>query len=126
MKLLLGVVVCALSALAAGIDGHWNIESARGGKKSADEPPATYSLDLKTVDGKLTGTVAIPGRKKPQFQKVENAKFDGSHLTFTTSQTGKKASTVFSWDATLQGDQLSGTRTRDGAKRGQSFIAKRN
>lgn len=124
MKLALAVFACALAGLAAGIDGHWNADTAPN-KKAADQPPANFSLDLKTVDGVVTGTVAIPGKKKPQFEKVENAKFDGAHLSFTTSQKGRTAAT-FTWVATLDGDQLTGTRTRDGGKGSKKFTAKRN
>jgi hypothetical protein len=125
MKLVFALILCAFCALAEGVDGHWNVEAMKGAKKDADQPPASFSLDLKTVDGKVSGTIAIAGKKKPQVLKVENAKFDGTHLTFSTTQKGKNAA-VFNWDATLNGDQLSGTRTRDGAKRGQQIIAKRN
>ena len=124
MRLALALLACALAAPAAGIDGHWNAEVAHG-KKTSDQPPAAFSLDLKTADGKVTGTVALAGKKRPQIQKIENGSLDGDHLTFTTSQNGKRPVT-FSWEATLQGDQLIGTRTRDGGKRGQPFTAKRN
>ena len=124
MRLALALLACALAVPAADIDGHWNAEVARG-KKTADQPAASFSLDVKTVDGKVTGTVAVAGKKKPQFQKIENGKLDGDHLTFTTTQQGKNTVTL-SWDVTLKDGQLTGSRTRDGAKKDQSFTAKRN
>jgi hypothetical protein len=115
---------CVLAAPAAGIDGHWNAEIVRG-KKASAQPAAVFSLDLKSSDGKVTGTVALAGKKRPQIQRVENGRLVGDRLTFTTSQKGKNP-VSFSWDVTLQDDQLSGSRTRDGAKRSQAFTAKRN
>jgi hypothetical protein len=123
MRLALALFACALAASAAGMDGHWNAQFAPS-KKAAAAPPTPFSFDLKTAGGAVTGTVALAGRKKPQFQKVENGKLDGDRLTFTTSQKGKKP-VSFAWEATLQGDQLAGSRTRDGAKHGQTFTAQR-
>jgi hypothetical protein len=124
MRLALALFACALASSAAGIDGHWVAQLARG-KKAAAQPPAPFSLDLKTSGGAVTGAVTLPGKKKPQFQKIENGKLDGGRLTFTTSQKGKNP-VSFSWEVTLQGDKLAGSRTRDGAKRGQTFTAQRN
>ena len=124
MRLALALFACALAASAAGVDGHWNAQFAPG-KKAAAQPPAPFSLDLKTDGGAVTGTVALPGKKKPQIQKIENGKLDGDRLTFTTSQKGKRAA-AFSRDAALQDGQLAGSRTRDGAKHGQKFTAQRN
>ena len=124
MRLALALLSCVLAAPAAGIDGHWNAEVVRG-KKASAQPAAVFSLDLKSSDGKVTGTVALAGKKRPQIQSVENGRLVGDRLTFTTSQKGKNP-VSFSWDVTLQDDQLSGSRTRDGAKRSQAFTAKRN
>lgn len=124
MRLAFALLACALAAPAAGIDGHWNAEIVRG-KKASDQPPAAFSLDLKSSDGKVTGTVALAGKKRPQVLSVENGRMVGDRLTFTTTQKGKNPVSI-SWDITLQGDQLTGSRTRDGAKRSQSFTAKRN
>jgi hypothetical protein len=124
MRLALALLGCVLAAAAAGIDGHWNAEIVRG-KQASAQPAAVFSLDLKSSDGKVTGTVALAGKKRPQIQRVENGRLVGDRLTFTTSQKGKNP-VSFSWDVTLQGDQLSGSRTRDGAKRSQAFTAKRN
>lgn len=106
------------------MDGHWNAEVVRG-KKAADTPGAVFSLDLKTTDGVVSGTVSIAGKKRPEFEKLQNVKLDGVHLTFITTQSGKNPAT-FSWEITLQGDQLVGSRTRQGTARVQNFTAKRN
>ena len=108
---------------AAGLDGHWTAQFTPG-KKAAAAAPTPFSFDLKTAAGAVTGTVALTGRKKPQIQKIENGKLEGDRLTFTTSQKRKKP-VSFSWEVTLQGEQLAGSRTRDGAKHGQKFTAQR-
>ena len=124
MRLAIAVFACVLAASAAGIDGHWSAQFVRG-KKAAAQAPAPFSLDLKTSGGAVTGTVALAGKKKPQFQKIENGKLEGGRATFTTSLKGKNPAN-FSWEVTLQGDTLAGSRTRDGANRGQKFTAERN
>ncbi len=124
MRLATALFACALAACAAGIDGHWSAQFTPG-KKAADQAPTPFSLDLKTSGAAVTGTVALSGRKKPQFQKIENGKLDGGHATFTTSSKGKNP-VSFSWEVTVEGDKLTGSRTRDGGKHGQAFTAERN
>jgi len=121
MRLASAFFAFVIAASAAGIDGHWSAQFA-GGKQAAAPPPAPFSLELKASGATLTGSVAFPGKKKPRIQAIENGKLDGNHITFATSQKGKKSAS-FSWEATLQGDQLVGSRTRDGAKHGQKFTA---
>ena len=124
MRLALALVAFALAASAAGIDGHWSAQFVRV-ENAAAQPLEPFSIDLKTSGDAVTGTVALPGKKKSRFQKIENGTLDGGRLTFTTSQQGKKP-VGFSWEATAQGDRLAGSRTRDGAKHGQKFTAQRN
>jgi hypothetical protein len=124
MKLALALLVFAIAAPAADLDGHWNAQLARG-KKADAQPPVIFSLDMKTADGKVTGTVAFAGKKRPQIEKIENGRLDGQHLTFTTTQKGKNP-VNYSWDITLQDGQLTGSRMRDGAKHSQGFTATRN
>jgi hypothetical protein len=126
MKLVLALLTLALAASAAGIDGRWSAEATP--RKNAKNLAAnlTFTLDLKTQDGKLVGTVSLPGKKKPRIQNVEGGAIDGNKVTFTTTQTAKKRAAVkFTWQATIDGDQLTGTRTREGAKKGVPFTAKR-
>jgi hypothetical protein len=117
-----------LAASAAGIDGQWNAElTARGKKAAAATAPArTFTLALKTQNGQVTGSVAVAGKKKARPINIQNAKVDGNRLTFTTVQTGKKDTATFSWQVTVDGDQMTGTRTREGAKRGVPFKARRS
>lgn len=127
MKLALAIVGCVISASAAGIDGQWNAElSARGKKAAAPAQTSTFTLNLKTQDGQVTGSVAVAGKKKPREQTIQNAKLIGNQLTFKTVQTGKKATVSFSWQVTVDGDQMIGTRTREGARRGVPFKARKS
>jgi hypothetical protein len=131
MKLALAVFTCVLAASAAGIDGQWKAEVSARGKKAAAAPasaPAnTFTLNLKTQDGQVTGSVAVAGKKKPRQQTIQNAKLDGNQLTFKTVQTGKKKESVtFSWQVTVDGDQMTGTRTREGTRRGVTFKARKS
>jgi hypothetical protein len=114
MKLALAIFAAVLAVSAATIDGDWNAQS-----------PA-FTLSLKTKDGQVSGIVTVAGKKKPRVQNVQNARLDGNTLTFTTVQTGKKGTAAFSWQVTVDGDQMTGTRTREGAKRSVPFKAKRS
>src|SRR5690242_17736063 len=126
MKLAVAFVAFALAASAAGFDGQWNAELRAGGKKAAPARPTSFSLNLKTQEnGQVTGTVAVPGKKKALQQPIQNAKLDGNRLTFTTARTGKNGSVTFSWQLTVDGDQMTGTRTREGARRGVTFKARK-
>ena len=125
MKLAFAFLACILAASAAGLDGQWNAEVSTRGNKIAPTPNNTFTLSLKSHDGQVTGMVLLPGKKKPRQQNIQNAKLDGNTLTFTTIQSGKKATASFSWQVTVDGDQMTGTRTREGAKHGAAFKAKR-
>jgi hypothetical protein len=107
------------------LDGKWTAEfQARGkkSKKSADakaSPPAILSL---ATDGShITGTVGA-GKKA---QTIRDGKLDGSNFSFVTVRTGRKGESRLLWTGTLDGDQLLGTRAREGGKRGANFVAKR-
>ena len=125
MKLAFAFIAIALAASAAGLDGQWNAELVARGRKAAPTQNNAFTLTLKSKDGQMTGTVALPGKKKPRYLDIQNAKLDGNTLTFTTSQTTRKATVNFSWQVTLEGDQLTGARTREGARKPVSFKAHR-
>jgi hypothetical protein len=126
MKLAVAFAAFALAASAAAIDGQWNAELRAGGKKAAPARATSFNLSLKTQpDGQVTGAVAIPGKKKGRQQIIQKAKLDGNRLSFTTVQTGKNGTMTFSWQVTVDGDQMTGTRTREGAKRGVTFKARK-
>lgn len=124
MKLALAFLTCVLAASAAGFDGQWNTQVRGNGKKAAAEP-RTVLLSLKTQDGSVTGSVQVPGKKSSRPLNIQNAKLDGNRLSFTTVQTGKNQTVSFQWQLTVDGDQMTGTRMRAGAKRGVVLKARR-
>jgi hypothetical protein len=127
MKLALAFLTCVLAVSAAGIDGQWNAELTARGKKAAPAPAKGFTLSLKSQDGQITGSVIVPGKKRSRPLNIQNARFDGNRLTFTTVQTGKNKEAVnFSWQVTVNGDQMTGTRTREGTKHGVPFKARKS
>jgi hypothetical protein len=113
-----------LSALA-GIDGKWTAEFQTRGKKAAannKKRSSTATLNLKSEDGKLTGSVS-GGRKQIAIQ---DGKLDGERFSFTTIQKSKRGEAKMMWTGTVNGDQITGTRSREGTKRSASFTAKRS
>lgn len=126
MKLAVAFLTCVLAASAAGIDGQWNAELTNRNQKGAPARNRSFTLALKSQDGRVSGFVMAAGKKRTRQQAIQNAKMDGNQLTFTTLQRGKKANTTFSWQVTVDGDQMTGTRTREGAKHGATFKARRS
>jgi len=131
MKLLaIALLTLACSAGAANLDGKWTAELSAGGKKAAAKKnaattPPVFTLDLKTQGGQITGSVSAARAKRGRGVEIQNGKVDGDHFTFTTVQHGKKGDAKFLWDGTMAGEQINGTRTREGAKHGAKFAAKR-
>lgn len=123
MKKVAVLLMLAVASLFAGADGRWNAEFKITSKKKGTET-RTVSMDLRAAQGTLTGTVTAAG-KKARPLAIQNGKIDGDHISFTTVQQGKNGDQTYMWEGTLQGDQMSGERKRDGAKRGQAFVAKR-
>ena len=124
MKLAMALFALAALAHAAGIDGRWSAETVPNGKKAAPKV-TTFRLDLKSQDGVVTGTVTADSGKKGRAQTIRDGKIEGNRITFKTTQKSKKAENSFTWTATMDGDKLTGTRTRDGARRGLAFTARR-
>ncbi|MEK7406433.1 MAG: hypothetical protein AAB225_15130 [Acidobacteriota bacterium] len=117
----------ALAAAAAGIDGKWvtKMEMKGGKKKGGTAVTVEFALELKSDGDKLTGTVSGgPGRRAASMT-VESGKIEGNKFSFTTVQKGRKADQKFQWEGAVSGDELKGTRTPEGRRRGAEFTAKR-
>lgn len=111
-------------AAAAPIDGRWTAEVKRNAKKG--DQTAALTFNLKSDGTTLTGSVTGGGGKRAGAQTIETGRIQNGTLSFTTVQRNKKKGEVkFSWRGTLEGDQWKGTRSREGAKRGVDFTAKR-
>jgi len=120
------VLGCAvpLAALAASLEGKW---LARIERKDAAKGVVTveFTLDLKVDGNKLTGTVTGGAGRRPISMTIENGKVEGDRFSFTTVQKGRKGEQKFLWEGTISGDELKGTRTTEGRRRGNPFTAKR-
>jgi hypothetical protein len=117
----IAAILC-LTPLAAstGLDGKWPVEfQSRGKKAKKAVTPATLTL---TTDGKqINGTVSTGKKAVP----VQDGKIEGSNFSFVTVRKGKKGESRLLWTGTLDGDQIRGTRAKEGGKRGASFAGKR-
>ena len=125
---LAGIVVFLLIAASAfaGIDGKWVAETKTGGKKGKEAKTATMTFDFKTQGNQLQGSVSAGARKRARGAAIQDGKVEGDRFSFTTVQKSKKGEQKVRWEGAVQGDELRGTRTREGGRRGQSFTAKRS
>ena len=115
-------VAIAATGFAAAIDGAWTSQIKTKGKKG--EKTTSLSFDLKSDGTALTGTVSGV-RKKQGSTMVEGGKFENGAFSFKTVDKTRKGDVKFLWRGTVEGTELKGTRTREGAKRGMEFTAKR-
>ncbi len=123
-KLALLACITVAALFGAAIDGKWTAEVKAGGKKAA-ATTTTLSLELKSSGNQLTGNVMVSGRKRSTPLAIQKGKIEGDRFSFTTVQKGKKADQTINWSGTVSADTLTGTRTREGGKRGQPFTAKK-
>ena len=85
----LAILLClAVGTLFAGADGRWNAEFKITSKKKGTEI-RNVSLDLRTSQGTLTGTVSGGAGKKARPLEIQNGKINGDRFSFTTVQKGK-------------------------------------
>lgn len=108
----------ATLASAAGIEGRWSAEFQAGKKAKA---PAAATLNLSSDGKQVTGSVGSGKRA----MTIQEGKLDGSSFTFVTVRKGKKGEAKMLWSGTLEGDTIRGVRSREGAKRRATFVAKR-
>jgi hypothetical protein len=130
-RMLVAFFLAAALAAGAGIDGRWAAKVAAGGKgaksgRKGNATPGEVVLSLKADGSQLSGTVVAAGGKRGRSLAIQDGKLDGEAFSFTTVQKTKKGDQKWTWRGTLRGDEISGTRTKEGARRGQSFTAKRH
>jgi hypothetical protein len=118
----------ALSLLAATlwagpIDGKWQAETKLEGKSKRAGTTVTTTFDLKTADGKLTGSVSTGRGKRNKTAEIQNGKIEGDRFSFTTIQKTRNGEKTISWQGTLSGNELKGTTGR--GKRSVEFTAKK-
>jgi hypothetical protein len=107
-------------AASTGLDGTWSAEIQSRGKK-AKKPVTSATLRL-TSDGKQVNGMVSTGKNAVP---VQEGKLDGASFSFVTVRKGKKGESRVFWTGTLDGDQIHGTRGKEGGKHGASFVAKR-
>ncbi len=131
MKAALSIValVCGLGfdVSAASIDGKWVFQTkTKPGKKGGAERTVMTTFNLKSNGSALTGTVMTAAGKRGRIADITGGTIDGDKFTFTSVQRTRKGETKLRWSGTIEGDQLKGSRAREGAREGQSFVAKRS
>lgn len=122
MKRILTIALAgAFALISANIDGKWVGEIETKNKKRAGKQNIT--LDLKSDGSTLTGNVSAGRRGRGS--EIQNGKLDGDKFSFTTVQKGKQREQKLNWTGTMAGSELKIERSREGAKRAQSFTAKK-
>jgi hypothetical protein len=127
LRSLILFALTAVLASAAAIDGTWVAEmKQKGNKKSGGaERTVEVRLTLKADGDKATGSVRSGAGKRAATVPIVDGKIDGNHFSFTTVSQGKKGEQRMTWQGTVNGDTITGTRSRNGGKRGTAFTAKR-
>ncbi len=113
--LFVSLVVLALPALAAGLDGTWTatVETPRGAQD--------LTFVFKVEGGKLTGTVS--GRRGESA--IEDGKIEGDKISFQQTANFQGNSAVIKYMGTLAGDEIKMTREIEGFGEPREFTAKR-
>jgi len=115
---MLGAGLLTVSAWASTIDGKWKTEIQ--GKNGT----LTTVLDLKSDGNTLTGSVTNSGGKRAHTVAISDGKLDGDKFSFVVVQKGKNGEMRIQWQGSVSGDQLKGTRSREGGH-GREFVATR-
>ncbi|MBI3694907.1 MAG: hypothetical protein HY238_08725 [Acidobacteria bacterium] len=116
-KVILLSLLLAAGAWATPVDGRWVVtfQTPKGTKELV--------LNLKADGDRLTGTVGM-GRKGRAVQIVDG-KINGDEISFTTKAGGRKQQNraKILWTGRIDGNELTGSRQREGGRRGRPFTA---
>lgn len=122
LTLSLLALVAAAVVFAAGVDGKWVAEQKFTPPNGGDERTITTTFVLKAEGGKLTGTVTSSGMgrggNEPRPVDIVDGKIEGNKLTFYTVTTTQRGEMKWKYEATVEGDTLTGKRTREGGEGG--------
>jgi|GEM_PF-3040025 hypothetical protein len=105
------VACIAFGAVAQSVDkqdpsGTWKWSETR-----EDNVVVESSLELKYMDGKLSGTMTLPSKKKIE---IEDASFKDDEVKFTIKQEGAAKRTVTAkFKGKLDGDAIKGSYESD-------------
>ncbi len=126
MRLVFLVAAFVATLAAANIDGQWAGELQAGGRRAADAPKVAFVLNLKSQGETLTGTVTATGPKgRSREIAISDGRLTGDSFRFVTMQKTKQGENKIVWSGSVKGDELTGSRGKEGAKRAPSFTAKR-
>jgi len=122
------ILVSALLAgtmLAASIDGKWKATS-EAKSKNGKSATITTVFELKSDGATLSGTVTTGRGRKDVTMEIKDGKIEGDRFSFTTVQQNKKKGEIkVQWSGSLAGEELKGTSTMGGKRKGTEFTAKR-
>ncbi|MBL8219300.1 MAG: hypothetical protein JNL62_08715 [Bryobacterales bacterium] len=122
------ILVSALLAgtmLAASIDGKWKATSEAKSKKGKSATITTI-FDLKSDGAALSGTVTTGKGRRDVTMDIKDGKIEGDRFSFTTVQQNKKKGEIkIQWSGSLAGEELKGTSTTGGKRKGTEFTAKK-
>ena len=115
--LILALFLCFAAAWAADFAGTFkaSIPAKKG-------DPTELTFKLKAEGEKLTGAVV---NARGREAAIEDGKVAGDTITFTVKQGGRKQTVATKYEGKVSGDEIKFTSTREGARRGRDFTAKR-
>lgn len=123
MKKIFSVLVLTFAMaglmVAAGVDGKWVAERKFTPPNGGDEITVTTTFVLKAEGDKLTGTVTTAGMGRggePRPVEITEGKIEGNKLVFYTVTTTQRGEMKWKYEATVEGDTLTGKRTREGGE----------
>ena len=123
LSVILGLVLLAGSALAAGIDGKW--VSERKMERDGNTMTIVQTFDIKADGGKITGKISMTmGDQEPRVTEISAGKIDGSKFSFSATMQTPNGDMKTVYEGTLDGDSLKGTSAREGGQ-SRPFEAKR-
>jgi hypothetical protein len=126
--LLVLLLLAAGLVWAAGVDGAWKGE-AKTKNQQGEERTVALTLELKAEGSTLTGKVIQASQQgEPRPVDIQNGKIDGNKFSFMTVQTSQRGEMKNLWSGTVEGNEMKGTRAREGAPEGRGgavFTAKR-
>jgi len=113
------LTAATLTAFAASIDGKWTSETKFG------ERTIQNTFNLKSDDGKLTGTIESSAGGQSRSTDIKEGKIDGDKFKFSAIQRGKQGERTVVYEGTVEGNELKGTIKPEGMDQGRPFTAKK-
>ena len=102
------MVLTAITANAATVDGKWRGESKVYQKKAGGEVTVTTTLNVAVDGSMLKGAMTMSqGRKRSRSLEIRDGKIEGDRVTFTTvAKTKKKGDVSLHWEGVVSGSEI--------------------